>query len=306
MKLKLKGKFYLNFVDFILFQFVRVHSPTVPPQGEHIKKKYPTKKIKITKANFEHILSILLFFVFCLFSDVLSQYKCDTTFGKKDTLVECKALNEKGKIQSIRRYRNGKYNGNQEEYYGSGKVYSIMSYKDGCPFDSSVFFYKDGKIKIIKYYDNCLCNGPLLMFNENGDTLHKGRCENGKTIGLDETWYEPEKRETRTHYNDAGKKHGLFETWRKDGTRIDSIVYNNGKMIEIREYFVNGKERVWEEYKKTDSSSFLINAVYHDLNGKISGKVVNGEGEYIVHDENGRPVFKKVVSKGIRMKEEDL
>ena len=147
-------------------------------------------------------------------------------------------------------------------------------------------------------------NGMVLMFDEKGDTLHKGHCINDKPVGLDETWFAPGKRETVTHYNDLGKKHGLYETWREDGTRKDSIMYENGKMVEIRAYFVNGKERTWEEYRKTDTSSFLVNAVYRDFTGKISGKVVKGEGEYIVYAENGRPVVREWVSKGIRIKEE--
>jgi antitoxin component YwqK of YwqJK toxin-antitoxin module len=144
-----------------------------------------------------------------------------------------------------------------------------------------------------------------LAFNEKGDTLHKGQCINGKQIGLDETWFTPGKRETRTHYNDSGKKHGLYETWHEDGTRKDSIVYDNGKMIEVREYFVDGKERMWEEYKKGEKL-LLWNAIYHDRTGKVCGKVTNGEGEYILYDENGKYPSKTTISKGITVKEEEM
>jgi antitoxin component YwqK of YwqJK toxin-antitoxin module len=246
----------------------------------------------------------LILFIAGAICPLYSEMKCDTLFEKADTFVTCKVYNTDGNLMRLKRYLNGKMHGIQEDYYDSGNRESIFFYKNGCQVDSSVSFHKNGRIESILYYTNCACNGPVLAFGENGDTTHKGKCVNGKTVGLNENWYKTGKREFIIHYNDSGKKHGLYETWREDGTRKDSIMYDNGKMVEIRAYFVNGKERTWEEYRKTDTSSFLLNAVYHDFAGKISGKVVKGEGEYIVCAENGRPVVREWVSKGIRIKEE--
>jgi antitoxin component YwqK of YwqJK toxin-antitoxin module len=230
---------------------------------------------------------------------------CDTNVTIKDTSVVCKVYNANGKLIRLKRYLNGKKHGIQEEYFNSGIKNSVIHYNNGCLIDSSIFYHENGRVRSTLYYLNCLCNGPVIVFNENGDTIQKSISVNDKTIGPLENWYSPGKRSSIINYNNSGKKHGLYETWREDGTRKDSIVYDNGKMIEVREYFVDGKERMWEEYKRGEKL-LLWNALYHDRSGKICGKVIKGDGEYILYDENGKYPSRSVISKGVTIKEEEM
>jgi hypothetical protein len=50
----------------------------------------------------------------------------------------------------------------------------------------------------------------------------------------------------------------------------------------------------------------LWNALYHDRSGKICGKVIKGDGEYILYDENGKYPSRSVISKGVTIKEEEM
>ncbi|HEX3025164.1 MAG TPA: hypothetical protein VHP12_08130, partial [Chitinophagaceae bacterium] len=74
----------------------------------------------------------------------------------------------------------------------------------------------------------------------------------GKTIRDFNSWFSNGKKQSKHHYNESGQKHGLCETCREDGTRKDSTVYENGIIIETRQYYNNGLLRYWTKKCKNE------------------------------------------------------
>ena len=62
-------------------------------------------------------------------------------------------------------------------------------------------------------------------------------------------------------------------------------MYDNGDIIEYREYYENGKLRRHVYQKPVNRD---INAVYYDPKGNKVGEVKNGKGTYISYSEDGK------------------
>jgi len=105
-----------------------------------------------------------------------------------------------------------------------------------------------------------------------------------------------------TTYNSTGQKHGLSQSWRKDGTKKDSIVYTNGDMTEVRTYYTDGSQRMWEKYKNDK----LWSGVYHGPDGKKTGVVKKGNGECVLFGEDGKYASRRVYKNGVKVEEEWL
>ena len=94
-----------------------------------------------TKLPFKSIIIISF-----ISSNVISEMYCDTTLSVNDLIVKCKVYDSQGKLRRVKRYRNGKFDGVQEEYYASGKLEQISFFKNGCEIDSSVSYHENGKL----------------------------------------------------------------------------------------------------------------------------------------------------------------
>jgi len=162
-----------------------------------------------------------------------------------------------------------------------------------CPSDSTMDIFEDGLLRRKYFYYNCRDSGMFLYFSEKGDTLTKSFFSGRKTIGLFRQWHLNKRPAAVIQYNDSGKKHGLCETWREDGTRSDSVVYNNGELVEERVYFADGKvryhlvygdkvnvRRVWYSGSiDTLDELTVANATFYSFkNGKIISSIKNGKG----------------------------
>jgi len=213
-------------------------------------------------------------------------YNCDTVLlNKNDTIVVCTTTSKTGKIVGVEQFRNGKSDGLYRRWHENGKLEYVKRYKDGCPVDTAFEYFDNGQFKSIIPYFECKRNGWRIELSIRGDTLAKGNARNGKSIGTHYAWWSNGKPKFKINYNSSGQKHGLSEEWREDGTRKDSIVYDNGDIIEYREYYENGKLRRHVYQKPVNRD---INAVYYDPKGKKVGEVKNGKGTYISYSEDGK------------------
>jgi len=174
--------------------------------------------------------------------------------------------------------------GAQKSWYASGTLKSFSRYNDGGIIDTAYSYHPSGKLKGIG-----VNNGKWFRLGEDGDSLAIGYSRNGQSVGLRKVWYEEGKLKSLIHYNDSGKKHGLSEEWREDGTRKDSTVYDNGDIIEFRDYYENGKLLTHRTQKPVNKD---INGVYYDPNGKKTGEIKNGNGIVIIHSEDGKSARK--------------
>ena len=127
-------------------------------------------------------------------------------------------------------------------------IKTITCVEAHCPQDSIIMTWEDNILRQICRYKDCGSLSECVWLADSGDTLAINYSLNGRTFGLLREWYSNRRLKSNAHYNDSGQKHGPCETWREDGTRIDSIVYKNGDYEEIRKYYANGKIRYHANY----------------------------------------------------------
>ena len=228
---------------------------------------------------------IYLFIVVLLLPRIsLSRYTCDTTFQNNDTTVVCSTFNEDGQVISVESYKDGKLHGNRISWYANGQLKRISPYSNGKRIDTSFSYHSNGGLNI-----RGVQNGITIVLSESGDTLAITPMCDGKLCGISKGWYPDGLLKSITHYNSSGQKHGLSEEWREDGTRKDSIVYDNGDIIEVRRYFENGKLH-YHKYQKPVNRD--INAVYYDPKCKKAGEIKNGTGVFIDYSPDGKSAEK--------------
>lgn len=206
------------------------------------------------------------------------QYECDTTFISSDTVIVCTMRHDDGVVVAREEYINGKPNGEQIEWYSNGEMRSISKYRNGNLIDTAYTFYPDGKMKT-----RIVQNGNSLTLAQNGDTLTISEVENGKPNGWAKSFFANSRKKEVTHFH-LGQKHGLSESWREDGTRKDSTVYDMGEIVEIREYYASGSIRYWAKYPE----GRLKWANYYTPEGKPSGKIRKGSGKCVLYSEDGQ------------------
>jgi antitoxin component YwqK of YwqJK toxin-antitoxin module len=187
-----------------------------------------------------------------------------------------------------------------------------------CPVESVITIYEDGVLQKKYVYYSCKDSGLFLFLSQDKDTLSKSFFIGNRTIGIAKYKYENGNNKSILNYNNIGKKHGLCESWREDGTRKDSTVYKDGNTIEAREYYLNGKPRYWEKYKGEeviaietfpDGSTLdnvhnpIIHGFYYDFKtGKILTKVINGNGKAIYFAEDGSNPDTCIIKNGARVR----
>lgn len=228
------------------------------------------------------ILAVLIIFLIVTISK--SEYSCDTTIVRTDTIVACSTRTSDGFLLSVEYFKNGKRDGELLEWHRNGQIKYKEHFRNGCPLDTSYEYFSNGNVKRITPYKGCEQHGLFVLLSKPGDTLAKGMTSNGKSVGAHYAWWENGNLKFKINYNDSGKKHGLSETWREDGTRKDSTVYVNGDIVEVCRYYNNGKLRYHKKQKPVNRN---INAVYYDPQGKKCGEVKNGTGTYISYSDDG-------------------
>ena len=227
------------------------------------------------KLNFKIITSILLFII------TISNYAKvirDTSISNFDTTVVCSVYAKAGFLRSVYTEKNGELNGKYKRWYENGTLKSISTYKNGKSIDTSFSYYESGKIESI-----CPYNGVNIVLFENCDTSGIGYLKNGRHIGEYKSWWKKGTLKSITRYNSSGQKHGLSETWFENGNRKDSVVYDNGKIVEARYYFRNGKLRYTAKLKNGD----IVKAVYFSPDGEKTGEIINGNGTVLIYDVDG-------------------
>ena len=221
------------------------------------------------------IFKIILLLAFAIYANEIKPWwpkKCgniDTSIILSDTIiVKYKCKNNGRKVLLTK--RNGKYHGLYVSWYNNGNI-----------------------VEKFNYFKNEF-DGIMNAWDSTGNLLTERNYTKGIPIGFHKDYYSKNKPEKFTHYNSSGKKHGLCETWRKDGTRKDSVVYNNGVSISGRYYYNTGKIRYSEKYDE----DLTIHGIYYDPKGKIVSRLKDGNGVKIIFGEDGSEAYKYNYNKG--------
>ncbi|MDG5816504.1 hypothetical protein QA601_15510 [Chitinispirillales bacterium ANBcel5] len=243
---------------------------------------------------------ILIILLFTLLS-VSEGRVCDTTIVAGDTISNCKKI-ENGVILRSESFVNSKRHGRVIERYSSGVKKRIISYEYGCPIDTSYRYYENGSIKTVVPYKVCEETVPAFNLSSEGDTTWIRYYNITEEMFRQRTYHPNHQLQSIIRYNENWQRHGLRETWREDGTRKDSIVYDNGEIIELRTYFLNGKVRNWTKVKDGRQDS----VIFYDPEGNITGKIENGSGKAIRYSEDTTIRWFEVFEDGFRIDSREL
>jgi antitoxin component YwqK of YwqJK toxin-antitoxin module len=232
---------------------------------------------------------------------VAAKQACDTLHTSPETTVVCSSFRADGALWSIDRYLNGKKHGSQKWFYKDGSIEMASSFEHGCEVDTSRMFYPSGRLKRIEPYKDCKREGLFVLFSEDGDTLACGNARNGKSVGAHRAWYENGKRKWVRRYNDEGVRHGLSEEWFDNGARKDSLVYDNGILVEARSYYLTDRVRLWTRSR----GERTVEGIWYAPDGEVSGRVKDGHGKGINYAEDGKTRYEFVYQDGdlVKIKE---
>jgi len=239
--------------------------------------------------NSKYFFTIILLL---LNSNVFAKVIRDTIIVNFDTTIICSAYAKAGYLRDVYSKKSGKFHGKFTSWYKNGNIKSISTYKNGKSIDTSFSYYESGKIESI-----CPYNGVNIVLFENCDTSGIGYLKNGRHIGEYKSWWKKGTLKSITRYNSSGQKHGLCETWYENGNRKDSVVYDNGKIVEARYYFRNGKLRYtakWHDSLKIEMVTF-----YPD--GRKCSELKSGTGEIKLFIEDGTKSYQYKYKDGRRI-----
>lgn len=205
-----------------------------------------------------------LFLLFCGQHNASGSCKpADTTYVHKDTLVKVHLCYPYGMPRITIPYRNGRLHGLQKMWHENGKLAGTVEYKEGVR------------------------HGKRIGLSEEGDTVLSATYHLGKPVDTLRVWYTNLNRKKIEVFDSAGERHALFLTWREDGTRKDSMVFDHGEVLEAREYFEDGTVR----YHRKREDEKVIWAEHFSPLGKTAGTVRNGNGKVILYSEDGKEAW---------------
>lgn len=129
-----------------------------------------------------------------------------------------------GKIRSVKEFVAGRLNGKMQNYYETGEIAEITYYENGKAQGEVVLFqkivreYDDGAIKQQTYY------------HTNGNKAHTtSMLPNWKAEGIQEHYWGDGKIRIKIPHKD-GKRHGMAEYYKQDGTLEKTENYENGQL----------------------------------------------------------------------------
>ena len=158
-------------------------------------------------------------------------------------------------------------NGLNEIYYdnGRGELKERFSKKNGKKYGVYEEWHDNGKIKFTTNYKDDIQEGKTWVYDKSGNILREYMIIDGyiedeikyekgvKINGKYEEWKEPftgEKFLEKLINYKNGKKHGTYEKYDQDGSRVLKCNYKNNKKDGISvEYYENGYKRFTTNYK---------------------------------------------------------
>ncbi|WP_299107187.1 hypothetical protein [uncultured Tenacibaculum sp.] len=211
-------------------------------------------------------------------------------------------------------YKNGKKNGKLIEYSEKGVKIREEKYLNDTLNGLSKSWYENKQLKESLTYKNGIKHKDYSSYCENGQILKKGFYKDGIKTGNWEYWYCNGQKKGIEFYNyfklglrgrsdfyyeNGNKWYSKYEakkindtyfrndtskTWYYNGNKRSEVKYRNDSIIWEKSWYKNGTLEYEEFYKnrpKFGKNGGLFNAKYYDLNGYLSGSIINGNGEYV-------------------------
>lgn len=160
-------------------------------------------------------------------------------------------------------------------------------------------------------------HGTCLVWDSLGSIVGRINYRDGKEIGKKEIFYAAGRPALSKTFDDNGEAEGPWLEWWENGNKKGEFIARKGHIVSGMEYYPNGKPRIRYQTKdepeaKKGSETKYIEAESWAPNGKPTGKILNGNGEWTHFSaepirESGRyNVYREVYKDSIMVKDEKL
>jgi hypothetical protein len=243
------------------------------------------------------VYGILIFFFICT-AAAKAPYECGQkkirkqAYGTVELRVECSFLeDETDNNISVLEFKGDVQHG-VSIHYGS-----LWRKRDSS-------FFVDGK-------ENGLC----LFWDTLGNIVGRKTYKDGHYIGKRESFFAPGRPALIKHYNDQGEEEGPWEEWWKNGNKKAEYIARGGRIVSGKEYYQSGKPRAFYETKYEPKNMNVlkkkfIHAQAWAPNGKSTGRIVGGKGEWILFpdgkDTTDHAVFREVYKDSVMVEGKEL
>ena len=212
-----------------------------------------------------------------------AEYKCGEkkmvkkSYGVVQLTVECSYLEDPSDNSISVLERKGK------KQYGAQMHYDSLWRRQ----DSS--FYVNGKK-----------NGTTLFWDTLGNVIGKSTFKMDKRFGKRESYWSKGHPSAFQNYDAQGNEDGLQQFWWENGNKKNEYISKHGDIISATEYFQDGKPRIRYTSKRDPKTGSALKRRFIDCEawsptGKSTGKIVKGNGSWIVFNDGQDTTLTKVL-----------
>ena len=229
-------------------------------------------------------------------------------------IVFAKAPYQCGKKEQIKR-SYGQVELRVDCQYHSDNLLSRVEYKGKTQHGFQMDYDTLWRKKDSSFFINGKEQGLCLFWDTLGNVIGKETYHNGKYVGKRESYFAPGHPSLIKNYNPSGKEDGPWQEWWKNGNKKAEYVAKNGEIILGTQYYQDGKPRVkyQTKYDPKNLNVFKMKRIQAEAwapNGKSTGKIEKGNGEWIVFpdgkDTANHSVFHEVYKDSLMIKAEKL
>jgi antitoxin component YwqK of YwqJK toxin-antitoxin module len=199
--------------------------------------------------------------------------------------------------------------------YKTKNILSAFEYKGNVQHGFQIDYDSLWRKRDSSFFVNGRENGLCLFWDTLGNVIGRETYRNGMYVGRREAYWSPDHPSLIKNYNASGKEEGSWEAWWKNGNKKSEFLAKNGTIVSGTEYYQNGKPRAryvtkYEPKNKNVFKKKYVQAEAWAPNGKSVGKIVNGNGEWILFpdgkDSTDHTVFREVYKDSLMVKGDKL
>src|SRR5690606_24869665 len=170
---------------------------------------------------------------------------------------------------------------------------SVLEFKGDIQHGISIHYDSLWRKKDSSFYVDGKENGLVIFWDTLGNIVGQENFLNGMYVGKRELYFAPGRPALIKHYNDQGEEEGPWLEWWENGNKKAEHIARNGEIVTGKEYYRNGKPRAFYETKYEPENKNVLKTKYIHAeawapNGKSTGRIVNGKGEWILFPDGSR------------------
>jgi antitoxin component YwqK of YwqJK toxin-antitoxin module len=189
------------------------------------------------------------------------------------------------------------------DYLSDGGFISVLEFRGDVQHGIKIDYDSLWRKRDSSFYRNGKKNGQLIFWDSLGNVVGRESFRNGIQVGKRESYFAPGRPALIKHYNSSGKAHGPWSVWWKNGNKKAEFVARNGEIVSGTEYYQDGQPRAkyLSKYEPRNLNVLKIKRIECEAwapNGKSTGKITKGNGEWILFpdgsDKTVYGVFREV------------